>query len=66
LLSRKQAATDAGLSDDQRKQALRIANIPQESFEEQIEADRPPTLTERRGQRTAMTIGGTVAARLNE
>jgi hypothetical protein len=50
--NRKQAASDAGLSERQRKQALRIANIPQQSFEQQIEADSPPTLTELAAQGT--------------
>jgi hypothetical protein len=43
---RAQAATAAGLSPDQTKQAIRIANIPAEEFEALIEAENPPTLTE--------------------
>jgi len=45
-VTRTSAARDAGLSDDQRKTALRVANIPEEEFEEAVESDDPPTLTE--------------------
>jgi hypothetical protein len=45
-LSRTQAATDAGLSERQRKTALRVANVPDDEFEEAIESDDPPTITE--------------------
>lgn len=44
-LTRKTAATAAGLSSDQAKDALRVSNIPQESFEKQVESDEPPTVT---------------------
>jgi hypothetical protein len=44
-LTRAQAARDAGLSDDQRKQALRVANVPAEEFEEAVESEAPPTVT---------------------
>jgi hypothetical protein len=44
-LSRKQAATDAGLSDDQRKTALRVASVPKDDFELQVESTTPPTVT---------------------
>jgi hypothetical protein len=50
--TRSGSASHAGLSERQRKQALRIANIPLESFEQQIEADIPPTLTELAAQGT--------------
>jgi hypothetical protein len=43
--SRTQAARDAGLSDDQRKTALRVANVPAPEFEAVIESDNPPTVT---------------------
>ena len=42
--TRKQTAEDAGVSERQRKQALRIAQMP--DFEEQVESDDPPSLTE--------------------
>lgn len=44
--SRKQAATEAGLSPDQSKQAIRVANVPQETFTDQVESDNPPTITQ--------------------
>ena len=43
--SRNQAASDAGLSKDQAKTAIRVANVPEETFTEQIESDSPPTIT---------------------
>lgn len=43
--TRTQAATNAGLSERQRKTALRVANIPEERFDEQIDSDSPPTVT---------------------
>lgn len=43
--SRKQAAHDAGLSDHQRKQAVRVANVPEAEFEAAVESDNPPTVT---------------------
>jgi len=45
-VTRTSAARDAGLSDDQRKTALRVASVPREDFERQIESDDPPTVTE--------------------
>ena len=44
--SRTQAAKNAGLKPDQAKQALRLASIPKDMFEEAIERDKPATLTE--------------------
>jgi hypothetical protein len=38
-------AEAAGLSRHQRKQALRVANIPHDVFERLIESDHPPTVT---------------------
>lgn len=45
LISQKQAATDAGLSEYQRKTAVRVANVPESDFEQQVESDAPPTVT---------------------
>lgn len=42
---RLSAATSAGLSPDQAKQSIRVANVPQEDFDEQVESDTPPTIT---------------------
>jgi len=44
--TRKQAATDAGLSERQRKTASRVANIPEDQFEQAVESDDPPTVTQ--------------------
>lgn len=43
--TRKDAAADAGLSPDQAKQAIRVANVPAEDFEKQVESPNPPTVT---------------------
>ncbi len=45
LNTRKGAADAAGLSSDQRKQALRVASIPASDFEQAIESDKPPTVS---------------------
>jgi hypothetical protein len=45
-LSRKKAAAKAGLSEHQRKTALRVANVPKAEFEEKVENPNPPTVTE--------------------
>lgn len=44
-LSRKQAAEDAGLSERQRNNALRVASIPESEFSDMVESDTPPTVT---------------------
>jgi hypothetical protein len=44
-LTRTQAARDAGLSDDQRKTALRVHNVPRDEFETAVDGDDPPTVT---------------------
>jgi len=46
LPSRKQAASDAGLSERQMKDGLRVASIPEQKFESMIEREDPPTVTE--------------------
>lgn len=43
--TRKQAAEDAGMSPDQAKQSIRIANVPDHDFEKQVESAEPPTTT---------------------
>ena len=45
VLTRKDAAADAGLSEHQRKTALRIANLPEKEFDAAVESDSPPTVT---------------------
>lgn len=44
-VTRAQAAADAGMSEWQAKQALRIARVPTQEFERQVESDNPPTAT---------------------
>jgi len=46
------AAREAGMSPHQAKQATRIANVPERDFQEQIEADKPPTLSQLASQGT--------------
>lgn len=46
VLTRTDAAQEAGLSERQRKTALRVANIPQPVFEAAIESEAPPTVTQ--------------------
>jgi hypothetical protein len=43
--SRKEIAADAGMSSRQAKTAIRVANVPAERFEEQVESEAPPTVT---------------------
>jgi len=43
---RSQAATDAGLTERQRKTALRVANLSADEFNAQVESDNPPTVTQ--------------------
>jgi len=44
--TRTQAATDAGMSERQRKEALRVANVPADEFEKQVESETPPTTSQ--------------------
>lgn len=43
--TQRQAAESAGLSKDQEKQAVRVANVPEEEFEAVIESPSPPSVT---------------------
>lgn len=43
--SRKEAGADAGMSQRQIKTAIRVANVPAEEFERQVESPNPPTVT---------------------
>lgn len=43
--SRISVATQAGMSPHQAKQAIRVANVPADEFERQVESDKPPTVT---------------------
>jgi hypothetical protein len=44
--SRSQAAADAGLSKRQKDTAIRVANVDDDSFNEQVESENPPTVTQ--------------------
>lgn len=44
--TRTDAAREAGMSPHQQKQAVRIAAIPADDFEAQVESPKPPTLTQ--------------------
>jgi hypothetical protein len=44
-VTRTSAASEAGLSDRQRKTALRLASIPESQFSQQVEGPSPPTVT---------------------
>ena len=52
-VTRTQAADDAGLSERQRKTALRVANVPRDEFEAAVESEFPPTVTELAARGTA-------------
>jgi hypothetical protein len=52
-VTRTQAATEAGLSERQRKTALRIAAVPEPEFEAALARQQPPTITELAAQGTA-------------
>jgi hypothetical protein len=44
-LTQRQAAKDAGMSEHQETQAVRLAKIPEDVFNEVVESDAPPTIT---------------------
>lgn len=44
--TRAKAADNAGLSEHQRKTALRLAEVPEDDFEQEVESPKPPTVTE--------------------
>jgi len=44
-VTRTQAATDAGLSERQRKTAIRVATVPVAEFERSVESPNPPSVT---------------------
>lgn len=43
--TRQQAAKGAGMSKHQAKEAIRVASVPAEKFEQQVESPKPPTIT---------------------
>ena len=52
LISRDEVKERSGFSDRQLTTALRIANVPEREFEQQIEAPKPPTLSQLASQGT--------------
>jgi hypothetical protein len=44
--TQRQAAEQAGMSEHQEKQAVRVANVPAEAFEAAVECDHPATVTQ--------------------
>ena len=50
--TREDAAREAGMSKHQQVQATRIANIPEQDFDEQVEGPKPPTLSQLASQGT--------------
>lgn len=69
-LTRTQAAADAGMSEHQRKTALRVAEVPAEEFEAAIESPTPPTITEiaeaGRKKQPITPLGGRSASQFNQ
>lgn len=52
VLTRSSAATEAGLSERQKVTAIRVANVDDDSFNEQVESENPPTVTQLAAQGT--------------
>ena len=44
-ISQKQAARSAGLSERQQVTAVRVANVPSDTFESEVDGPSPPTVT---------------------
>jgi hypothetical protein len=42
--TQRRAAASAGMSKDQEKQAVRVANVPEQAFDAAIDGERPPTV----------------------
>jgi hypothetical protein len=64
-VTRTSAAEEAGLSDRQRKTALRLASIPEPEFSRQVDGPAPPTVTRlaEQGKATRGMSAGSAAAR---
>ena len=60
--SRKATATQAGLSERQRKTALRVANVPEDEFEAAVEGGSPATVKKLAERCITELIGATAAA----
>lgn len=44
-LTQKDAARSTGFSERQTKQAVRLANVPADQFESEVESDKPPSMS---------------------
>lgn len=55
-ISQQAAADQAGMSRHQRHQAIRVANVPAEQFERQVESKSPPTVTRLADQGTKRRV----------
>lgn len=44
--TREDVAREAAMSKHQQVQAVRVASVPAEDFERQVESPKPPTLTQ--------------------
>jgi len=53
--TRKSTAAEAGMSERQAKTAIRVANVPQETFVKQVESAKPPTITKLAEQGKTLT-----------
>jgi hypothetical protein len=58
--TQRKAAADVGMSEHQQKQAVRVAKVPAENFESQIESDDPSTVTSlaNQGKRSIIDLKG--------
>jgi hypothetical protein len=45
-ISQRDAAQGAGMSERQQLQAVRVANVPEQDFTEQVESPKPPTISQ--------------------
>jgi hypothetical protein len=44
--TQRQAAADAGMSKNQQMQSVRVANIPRQEFDKQVDQPKPPTISQ--------------------
>lgn len=68
--SQREAAEQAGISERQRVTAVRVANVPAETFEQHVESEAPPTVTKLadmgRKPRQVVDLGGRDPADFNK
>lgn len=62
--TRTEVAEQAGLSEHQRKTAIRVANVRPDDFERQIESETPPTVTAlaEQGKKPLLNLGDSTPA----